>query len=417
MSWAEEHRVLPPDAPIPGKWRTDQTPYLVAPARAVMDRRYETVVLITGSQMGKTEFLFNVIGHQFTDRPKPLLYVGPTEKNVRSMSLDRVSKMIRSTPVLRERLLGGIHDKVVEKWIGGARLGFAWASSATELASHPAHTAIIDERDRMSNNIGDEGDPVTLVQGRLKNYFGSTLVVCSTPTIEHLSPIWDLWAEGTKGVWSWKCSACHGWFAPRSELLRFDEEAELAEIERTAAVECPHCGVLHFEDDKRGLEAAYVYHEGIGDDSKPTDPSLEPPENSTASFMVNGLCSLFPGGRIGRLARRLVAAKRSRDPTRVQGRYNVDFGELYRATGDRPIWQEVEATKTEHPRGFVPPGVQVLVLGADVQRDRIYWAIRGFGHQLESWLVDHGVIFGATDYDDAWITLGHVMGATITARS
>ena len=36
--------------------------------------------------------------------------------------------------------------------------------------------------------------------------------------------------------------------------------------------------------------------------------------------------------------------------------------------------------------------------------------VRGFGYQLESWLIDHGVVFGATDYDDAWLTLGHLIG-------
>jgi phage terminase large subunit GpA-like protein len=386
-------------------------PYLLDVARAASDRRYRTVVLICASQMGKTEWLFNEIGRQFTDRPRPCLYVGPTEKNVRSMSLDRVAKMIRSTPPLREALLGGIHDKVTEKWIGGARLGFAWASSATELASHPAHLAIIDERDRMASDIGGEGDPVTLVRARLKNYFGSTLIVTSTPTIEHLSPIWDLWLEGTMGVWSWLCPACDGWFAPRSELLRLDEEAPLSVIEREAYLECPHCQHAVRESDKRGLEARYVFHAERGDDpSRPAGPTLEPPENSTASFLVNGLASQFPGGRVGTLARNLVAARRTRDPTRVQACLNTDFGELYRAAGERPSWQEVEATRGTYRRGEIPHGAQALVLACDVQRDRLYWLVRGFGHQLESWLIDHGVIFGATDYDDAWISLGHLIG-------
>lgn len=403
---------MPPEAPVPGRWRNEQAPYLVAPARAMHNRQYDTCVLVCGSQQGKSELMFNIIGQQFCDRPRPMLYVGPTEKNVRSMSLDRVSKMIRTTPALRERLLAGIHDKVTEKWIGGARLGFAWASSATELASHPAHTALIDERDRMSNDIGGEGDPVTLVRGRLKNYYGSKLFVTSTPTIEHMSPIWDLWLEGTMGVYSWLCPVCDGWFGPRSELLVYDDEASLATIERTAVIACPHCGAEIHEEQKRDLVSGYVYHTIANDEepSKPGGPQLEPPENTTASFLVNGLCSLFPGGRIGRLARNLEAANRSGSPTRKQSALNVDFGELYRASGERPSWQEVEATRTEYKRGEVPPGVQALTMGIDVQRDRLFWVVRGFGYQLESWLIDHGTIFGATDYDDAWITLGHMLG-------
>jgi len=140
--------------------------------------------------MGKTEAVGNLIGHRFSDGPfVPAIYVGPTEKQVRSISKDRIDKMLRSTPLLWERTEKGARFTTYEKFIAGTRLGFAWAGSATELSSHPAGLVLVDERDRMTSDAGNEGDPVSLARARLKNYPAKKLGVFSTPTTESASPI------------------------------------------------------------------------------------------------------------------------------------------------------------------------------------------------------------------------------------
>ena len=98
--WADACRILPEGSPEPGPWRTDRVPYTRDIYRAFSDPRYTTIVGVMGAQMSKTELLLNVLGHRFTDGPYvPALDIGPTEKQVRSMSNDRVMKMLRSTPV------------------------------------------------------------------------------------------------------------------------------------------------------------------------------------------------------------------------------------------------------------------------------------------------------------------------------
>lgn len=408
--WADQHRILPPDSPEPGAWRTSRVPYTRAIYAAFADPYVETVTWVCGSQMSKTELVFNLIGWVGMDRPRPMLYVGPTEKNVRSMSLDRVSKMLRSTPGLWERLAKGQRDKVVEKWIGGARLGFAWASSSTEVASHPCAYAWVDEYDRMNKDVGGEGDPGILVGARLKNYRGSKLGFFSTPTIEGVSPIWLTWEEGTRGIWTWTCLHCGEPFTPRLEHLIYAPEASLSEIDEAAVVVCPDCGGVHQTADKPRLNADgfYTYHGRVTDQPMhPAEPTTEKPKSKHASFWTHGLCS--PWVAFGQLARELEAAKRSREPGRIQGVVNTWGGELYRQAGDRPAWQEVEACALDYEQGSAPGGVQVVVMGVDVQRDRLYYAVRGFGHALESWLLDYGEIFASTEHDDAWIILGRML--------
>lgn len=374
----------------------------------------EVVVFVCGAQMSKTETALNVLGWNLADRHRPCLYIGPTEKNTRSMSLDRVSRMIHSTPALLEGLAGGQRDKVTEKWIHGARLGFGWASSATELASHPAALALVDERDRMSSDVGAEGDPVTLVSGRLKNYRHSTLGIFSTPTLEHASPIWAHWEEGTRGMWAWVCPECSAPFIPRLELLVYDREAPIGEIHATAALACPANGCQLGDEHKPAMNAGgfYLFHGEPNPDEpmRPKGPSREPRPSTIASFWVSGLAS--PWVTFGQVARELEAATRSAVQERIQGVVNVWGGELYRATGERPDWEEVQACVAEYDQRTVPGPVQVLVMGVDVQRDRLVFCLRGFGHEFESWLVDYGVILGPTDYDDVWVRLGNMIRAT-----
>lgn len=389
---------------------------------ALASRTYSMVVWVMGSQMGKTEAMLNVIGWNFSDHLKPLLYVGPTEKNVRSMSLDRIAKMIRSTPVLWERLAKGQRNKVTEKWIGGARFGLGWGSSATELASHPAAVALVDELDRMGADVGGEGDPVELVSGRLKNYRGSKLGITSTPTIEHASAIWARFEEGTMGMWAWECPHCSGWFIPRLDVLVYQADGTLDDVAASASVVCRGCGAALRDDDKPRLNARgrMVYHgkPNPDDPMRPLEPSETPRPSATASFWVSGLCS--PWVTFGGVARRLEAAQRSREQTRIQGVVNVWGGETFRVIGDRPEWQEVQACAGAYELGEIPHGVQVLTMGVDVQRDRLYFGIRGWGHQLESWLIQRGEVLGRTDYDDTWIRLGNYIkqayGSHVIAR-
>lgn len=417
--WADENRMLPLGSPEPGKWRTSRVPYTRAIYQAFSNPRVETIVGVMGSQQGKSEVLLNLIGHRFHDGPYvPTLYVGPTEKNVRSMSADRVRKLLESTPALYERLAKGQDDKVTEKWIAGVRLGFAWAGSATELASHPAGLVLVDERDRMINDVGGEGDPVELVRARGSNFPGFKLGVFSTPTVEGASPIWSLFEEGTMRKWAWQCMACTKWFVPRLELLTYPEERrDIATLECEAGVTCEHCGHIHLSEAKRALNdgGQYLAHYKDEDGKHVALPLGEQIQNSTESFWVSGLCS--PWRSFAQRAERLIKAYASREPERIQSVINTGFGELYRLKGEAPPWEHVYETRDP---GMAPKDkpawAKLVTCGVDIQKRSIYYVIRAWGGGARSHLIDNGEIVGDTEYDDVWIMLRSVLDQQIGGR-
>ncbi|WP_347815652.1 terminase gpA endonuclease subunit [Pseudomonas sp. GD04058] len=459
--WADDKRVLPPGSPEPGPWISRRAPWVKGITEAIRDPMYRMVCGVMGAQMSKTDgVLLNSVGWRMDDDPGPVLYIGPTRKNVESVSVDRLSKLLRSVPSLFEGLAKGKKDKISEKFINGQRLGFGWAGSATELASHPSRDVFIDERDRMGNNVGGEGDPVTLADARISNYIDGNVTVVSTPTYgavateadenglerwqvskEVNSPIWQLWQQGTRHEWAWPCphKGCNRYFVPRFSTLFIPDGATPKQALKEARLFCPHCGDMIEEGSKewmndRGVFIAPDQHlvGFIDDEAEEQDNGavieqdgeqhlvgfglyLSPVEADTsATFWVSGLCS--PWQTFGQRARKYVAALLSGAPGQIQAAINTAFGELYMVKGEAPEWQRVAALRRPYAFGEVPRGVQLIVVGVDVQGDRLVYVVRGFGYNLSSWLIEHGEIWGDTEQEQVWHDLGELLETTYEGR-
>lgn len=415
--WADERRILPLGNAEPGPWRSSRVPWTRAISQAFSDPRVRTVVVVMGAQMGKTETILNVIGHRFDDGPRvPTLYVGPTENQVRGFCRERLDPMLRSVPTIVAKMAQGHDDKVIEKFIGGVRLGGAWAGSATELASRPCGLVLVDERDRMESSTAGEGDPVELAAARTATFPGGKLGIFSTPTLEGHSPIVALFDTGTREFWCWPCMHCGEYFRPRARLLIFDPTLPRAELAASARVVCPACGGEHRDEHKPTLNAGGRFLPHVPDPESPGEykpaPALELAD--VRSVWVSGLCS--PWQPFGTLALKLATAQKSKDPDKLQAVINVAFGETFRATGDAPKAEQVRSVVVRVPRRQVPTWARLLTMGVDVQKTGLWYAVRAFGFDhaaqaARSHAIDHGFIFGDPEYDDVWIALANVRDA------
>ncbi|MCP5009407.1 MAG: terminase [Aestuariibacter sp.] len=405
--WANQCRVLPAGSAEPGPWRSERTPFMIPIQRACAEPRYRRIVVACGSQMGKTEGLLNVLGWRLDDDPCPMLYIGPTQKNVESVSTDRVMKMFRSVSSLWDKLSKGKANKITEKHVAGIRLGFGWAGSATELSSHPAGLVLVDERDRMDNDVEGEGDPVELAEARTSTYPDGRVIIVSTPTTEGASPIWDLYEEGTNLKWAWPCPECGEYFIARLELLQWPENCTPQRALTEAKLACPKCGSLIGDEQKPGMNDKGVFV-GTGQTVTPEGEVIgESIESDTASFWISGLCS--PWRTFGQRAKAFIAATKSGVPGRIQAVINTGFGELYRIAGDAPDWGRVASLRQPYEFDTLPEGVQIITCGVDVQKNRLVYAVRGWGYNSESWLIRHGELWGETEHDAVWLELAKLL--------
>ena len=170
--------VYPPTAGIPGPRDPYLTPYKIDVARAAASGRYRRVVDVSGSQMGKTDAILDVIGHRLDQKPAPILYVGPTKQFVTEQFEPRVLALLDEAPSLRSKVARGKKMTKTRKIVAGVPLRLAHGGSSSALKSDPAALAIVDEVDELVANVKGQGDPVGLVEAR-----GDT---ASTP--KHLSP-------------------------------------------------------------------------------------------------------------------------------------------------------------------------------------------------------------------------------------
>ncbi len=419
--WAEAHRILPDSSAEPGRYRASRTPWVKDFTEAIANYKYSEVIGVTGAQVGKTDGIgLNTVGWKLMDNPTPTLVFMPTEKSAKSLSRDRMDKMFASVPTLQQAI-DPKRDIITEKFINGVRLGFGWGGSATEVASHPAGLVYFDEIDR-TKDIPGEGSPWELTLVRGSTYPGFTQVGTSTPTLgkvddevypdtglihwaisEHIhSQSWSLWQDGTRHEYMLPCPHCQTHFTPKKKLLWYPDGCTPREVEKQAALRCPHCQVLI---EQKHQSKMILAGRMIAPGQYVVDGEVcgAPPDSSTYSGYVNGLCS--PWVSWGKRASDLVRALQSGEKGRIQGVINTRFGELVGVSGESPDWQTVRKIRSDYTLGEVPEGVSYLVASVDVQKNRLVYTVTGFRvrkRELEPYLIDYGELFGLTANPEVW---------------
>jgi phage terminase large subunit GpA-like protein len=376
-----------------------------------------------GAQMGKTAGLLNVIGHKLDDDPAPILYIGPTKSNIDGVIEPQVSQLLRSAKSLWAKTLQGRKAQKLIKRVAGVTLRLAWAGSPTELASQPAHTVLVDEVDRMEP-IAGEGDPVGLAEARIATYPDGRMIITSTPTegsvtsskhpetgVEHWdlaepeeinSSVWKFWQEGTRHEWAVPCPECEAYFVPRFKLLTWPEGCSPKRALKDTRLACPGCGAMIGDEHRNRMNTRGLYL-APGQSVVAGKVVGDPPDSDTASFWASGVMS--PWKTWGQRASEWLRASRSGDADRIRGSINTAFGELYRVGADAPAWESVKSLAGAYTSGSVPSGVKILTCGVDVQKLKLYYVIRGWGYDSESWLIECGELWGETEQDGVWSQL------------
>ncbi len=433
-AWGAENRTYPPSSGYPGRRNPYLTPYGVPFGRAIAGRRYRRCVFVVSAQSGKSETILDVIGQRLDQQPAPILYVGPNKQFITEQWEPRVMALLDEAPALAAKVARGKRMTKTRKVIAGVPLRLAHAGSSTALKSDPASLALTDEADELMANVKGQGDPIGLIDARGDTHADFVHAMVSTtsrgpkeveadpisklefwkvqPADDIESTIWKFWQSGTRHHWTWRCPHCEERFVPRLSCLEYEHKGEEAKTTPARAKEmahlvCPRNGCIIEQADKKSIEATGLeVAPGQGLDADGNTIGA-PPDTDTWSLWTSGLCSPFQS--FGDRAARLVEAIQTGDPEKVQTVTNAAFGELWMPSGgDAPVWEDVAARRLPYRFREVAAGVLFITVGVDVQKDRLVYVIRGWGLRSESWLIEHGEIFGLhhdTRLDDIWLEL------------
>lgn len=395
--WADENRRLAPEgASEPGPWRTSRTPYL----REVMDclsphHPAREVVMMTSTQIGKTEVGLNWIGSIVEWNPGPTLVVQPTTNVAKRWSKQRLAGMVRETPSLRRILGEKSRDKdnaTFLKTFPGGVLVVGGANSAPDLSSMPIKNLFLDEVDRYPADVGadrtgrGEGDPVKLAERRTSTFPRRKIFKCSTPTIESLSGINKAWLNSDQRRYFLPCPHCGEKQVLRWENLRWPEGRP-----QEAQYACEHCGAMIAEHHKPQMLEAGEWRATF-------------PEREVVGFHLNALYTpIGLGESWGEHAQEWDRIKG--DPAARKAFTNTVLGECHKDPNEKLDWKELSLRAESVPMRTIPRGCLVLTLGVDVQGNRLAVQLVGWGRELRSWTIDWLEIPGDPTKDAVWEAL------------
>ena len=383
--WADRHRVLSSESSAePGNWRTSRANYQKEIMDVVLDRDIETIVLMSSSQIGKTEILNNILGYYISQDPCPVLVMQPTLEMARTWSKDRLNPMLKSSKVLKGKVkeprAKDSENTVLHKKFDGGFIAVVGANSASGLASRPVRILLADEIDRFPLSAGAEGDPVSLALKRTTTFWNRKIVMASTPTIDGLSRIQTAWNQSDQRHYWVPCPECNEMQVLEWANVKWEEDKP-----ETARYLCTSCGSLLEEKDKITMIRNGEWR-------------AEEETKKTAGFHINELYS--PWSTWATMATNFIEAKKH--PEILKTYVNTSLGQCWTDEGEEIESEGLMARRENYDEGCVPDDVLVITGGADIQDDRIELQVVGFGLESQSYVLDYQIFWGETAQNKVW---------------
>jgi phage terminase large subunit GpA-like protein len=399
--WADKYRILTSETSAePGRWRTDRASYQKEIMDSINHHETQEVAIMASAQVGKTEFLLNMLGYHIDYDPCPIMLVLPNEKLIDYFSKKRLASMISATPELREKVKEAkgrdSGNTISEKSFPGGYIAIVGANSASSLSSRPIKILLCDEVDRFPVSAGSEGDPIELSKKRTTTFpVDRKHVFVSTPTLKETSRIEQLYNDSTMEEWNLPCPSCEHKQSLKWSQIKFEyNKTESGEFVVTSVHHaCKSCGSMHEEKEwKRGAgewipQKSHSYRRG---------------------FHLNQFVS--PWSTWPSIVRDFLIAKRD-GPEQLKVWTNTVLGESWEESGEQ-LEEEELMNRTEEYEPDVPEGVKVLTAAVDVQDNRFEIEVVGWGSGKESWGIQYHTIFGDLKQKHIWDDLDEFLSRT-----
>jgi phage terminase large subunit GpA-like protein len=242
--WADQHRILSgKGAAEKGPWRTERTPYLREPMDCLSPSSpTRRVVLMFGSQMGKTEVILNWLGSIIDLWPGPTLLVQPTLDMAKRLNRQRLDPLLRETPQLVEKMAPARSrdsgNTMFLKEFDGGLFVLTGANSGSGLQSMPAAYLAADEVSSYPMEADDKGDPLENAEARTSTFPMGKVLITSTPGTRGACRITQEFESRSDRrlyhAWMPCCGA--------NEVIRWREHMVWDKADGDVFCQCPACG-------------------------------------------------------------------------------------------------------------------------------------------------------------------------------
>lgn len=320
------------------------------------DHPAREVAFMKSVQSAGTECGNNWVGWFLATQRAPMMVVQPTQEMAERWSKQRLAPMIEETPQLRalvrparERDSG--NTTLLKEFPGGVLL-IAGANSAAGLRSMPVQYMMLDEVDAYPQELEGEGDPIALAEGRTTTFMRRKVFKISTPTIESLSRIHPAYEESDQRLYMVPCPECGHMQSLEWEQLIWEPGKP-----KTARYACADCGALIPEHHKTKMLRAGKWEARF-------------PDRDAVGFKIHSLYTpIGLGLSWAELAKEFEKAQKN--PQKLKAFNNLRLARVNKDPTEKFDWEDIKARADirREPRD-VPPGVVLITVGVDVQKDR-----------------------------------------------
>ena len=361
VKWAEENRYLgdKSESHRRGFFKYSRTPYMIEPANQLKNPDCKKLVLMTSTQVAKTELLLNAIGTVVVNDPSPVMFLLPTDEMAEDFSRGRVYDLISNCLSKNFPPLNSKSQRLNARPFAGGVLRIVGASTPNNVAAVPIKYLFADEVDRIPVLV-KEGDALKLAHRRQTTYInhGAKEIYSGTPTLTSSSRINREHNKGTMCVFEVQCKHCKDWAEITMERLISNKKTNIVRLT------CYKCGILTDEKHKLDLitngrwvatnpnpkKGIYSYHIWAG---------MNPMVN-WSDIMVD-----FFETQIS--------------PETLKPFYNTILGKPFDDEGEYTDPEALAKMSASYSIDNLPSEIKFLTIAVDVQKDRLELYISGWG--------------------------------------
>jgi hypothetical protein len=369
----------------------------VTPVDAII--YFSTVIDIAVVQSGKSMMGEGVCAYMIDNNPVNMMFIYAKRDTVEDVFDERLKPMIKDVPAIR-KYWSGYEDDLTKKKLKlfPCIIRIASAGLKTEIATHNAGFVYGSELAKWPKKAFSQ---TKAIEGRKQ---ASRMLGRKTKTLYETSPEHDqdpsyIECHKPGTVWfrpHYCCPHCEHWQVLVDSQIKEkpdkngkkDHNPERIKQETAAWYECENCKREITEDDRIQMAAGVKwltkgkkipFEEIIKLDNKP----------ERAVFQWNRLVDTT--WTFAECLAAFFDALQSPNPNDLKTYRNEDMAEWVKLSAKRFEDSYLMSKRGKYTQfgadAYIPEGVAILLLGVDTQDNGFYYVVRGFGKNLESWLI------------------------------
>jgi phage terminase large subunit GpA-like protein len=432
VEWVEKHRMLSKEETddYPGPFSLDNVPHLRGILAALQPGIKRAVAQKPAQWSWTSGVTCTVLGYHVHQRPCVQVVMFPRDQSAKDFNDEKFAPMVRSTPVLAERIKlksrsDGNSSK--RKHYPGGLAKFVASNSPSDVKSTTARVLIVEEPDDVNKDVKGQGNAIALLRERGKTVRNSFELIGGTPTVKGASEIEKEMQTTDQRRFMVACHHCDERHEVEWEHVVIPGLKLPPEVLSDPAVDatwpqrdvygrarwedayyaCPHCGGLWTDDERiANIRRAALVPPLYG--WEPTAKSLD------LGWYGNELQSTFDGCRVPVLAKKFLRAQYlldRGDPTEMVIFFNTSRGRSWEYRGELPEEDELRQRAEAYLEWTCPAGGLEIIATVDVQHDRLAITVWAVGRGEECWLVYWGELWGQTvvQHAGAWDDLEQML--------